>query len=80
MLDKYQNRLRSRGSYTAAAFLQALPELVAAVAAGMVVFRLLAFVAGETALTVLRVVVFALAALYWGIRFSEYRKEGRDAA
>ena len=60
--------------------MQALPELAAAVAAGLVAFRLLAFVAGESVLMVLRIVVFALAALYWAIRFSEYRKEGRGAA
>lgn len=77
LFERQHKNLTSRGSHTAAAFLRSLPELVAAVVAGFVAFRLLVFVAGDTLLTALRVAAFLLAIIYWLIRFIEYRKESQ---
>ena len=74
MFEKQQLQLRARGSRNAAAFLQALPELLTAVVAAYVAFRLLTFVAGDKLLATLRVLIFLLASVYWAIRFAEYRK------
>jgi len=74
MFKKQQVRLRARGSRTAAAFLQAFPEMLAVVAAAYVVFRVSAVVADDILLTVLRILILVLAAVYWAIRFLEYRK------
>lgn len=72
LTKRYRTKLKAAAHYRTAAFVQSLPEFFAALAAGIVAYKLLAFAVGETLLAVLKTMVFVLAAVFWGIRFYEH--------
>lgn len=76
-MQRFIDRLKKQRRSKIAAFFASWPELLAAVSAGIVAYRLLAFVTGETWLTVLRMAAFVVVTLFWAIRFYERHEEFR---